>query len=173
MRTLANVSSNLLVRYLCAAVIALVFSAGCDSRHSTAPRFTSYSNLYSIGIAISKYEHDHQKPPQGLADLVPQYIPFDQIGVFYVTNKYVANPSKPSDWASNASRLDAFSSYTYLGTNSTGGVLAFEKLDLWKPENPQDGKLAVLFADLHVEYVSSVKLQELLSGKTPAVAHSP
>jgi hypothetical protein len=166
----------------CVTIVAtLMLAFSCASHKTAPPRFTSYSNLYNIGIAVSRYKYDHQELPRGWSDLVPEYVPFERIWVFYVTNEYVAHPSKPSDWASNASLLNKFSSYTYLGTNGTNGVIAFEKFDLWKPNNPLDGKLAVLFGDLHVEYVPTMKLQELLSGKMPmesganagGVVHSP
>lgn len=148
-----------------AAIVTLAVTA-CDSRHEDAPRFSSYSNLYSVGNAINWYNYDHHKPPPRLSDLVPTYIPLDRIGIFYVTNKWASNPSKPRNWESDASLVDKFSSYTYLGPNGSHGVLAFEKFGLWKPGNPKPDQLAVLFTDLHAEYVPVAVLQKVLSGET-------
>jgi hypothetical protein len=147
------------------AVFAIL--VGCGPRIRHGPRITSYANLYKIGTAIRDYTEDHGVRPQQLSNLVPKYIPLDQIGIFYVTNNYVQTPSIPVDWASNPSRVDQFSSYTYLGTNSVHEILAFEKTDLWKPGASHYGEVAVLFTDFHVQYFPTQKLRELISGKAP------
>jgi hypothetical protein len=149
------------------ATAAFILVVSCDSRGAKAPRFTSFSNLYSIGVAISRYKYDHGQLPQELSELLPEYIPYGQIAVFYVTNNEVQNPSVPADWASNPSRIDQLSSYVYLGTNNVHGILAFEKTDLWKPGISRESEVAVLFVDFHVEYFSIQKLRELLPAKVP------
>jgi len=98
---------------------------------------------------------------------VPRYIPLDQIGMFYVTNNDAQNPSVPTDWASNSSRIGRFSSYVYLGTNSVKDILAFERPNLWKPSAAHSLEVSVLFSDYHVQYIQRVKLQELISKNAP------
>lgn len=147
-------------------VTALIFGNGCDSSRSHPPRFTSYSHLYRIGIAITRYEYDNNELPRGFSELVPKYIPFEQIGIFYVTNEYAANPTRPLNWDSDSSLLNESASYAYLGKSNIGGVLAFEKFDLWKPGTANTSQLAVLFTDFHVESIPTQKLREMLSAKT-------
>jgi hypothetical protein len=140
---------------------------GCHSTLKQGPRITSYAHLHTIGTAIRDYTDDHRARPQQLSDLVPRYIPLDQIGIFYVTSKKAHNTSVPPDWASNPSRISQYSSYVYLGTNSVHDILAFEKTDLWKPSAAHEGEVAVLFTDFHVQYFPTQKLRELVPGIGP------
>lgn len=145
----------------------LLIMFGCGSRTVQGPRITSKANLHRIGTAIRDYADDHGSRPQKLSDLVPRYIPLDQIGMFYVTNNDAQNPSVPTDWASNSSRIGRFSSYVYLGTNSVKDILAFERPNLWKPSAAHSLEVSVLFSDYHVQYIQRVKLQELISKNAP------
>ena len=143
---------------IAAAVVTCVAITACRSQKPA--RFTSYANLYEIGHAIANYSHDHRGIPQSLSELVPDYVPFDRIGIFYATNKYVRRPVLPSDWTSNPTRIDQFSSYHYLGTNSVDGIICFERLDLWKPSAPLSNEVAVLYQDFRVQYFPSDKLHK-------------
>jgi hypothetical protein len=140
---------------------------GCDSRTKKGPRFTSYANLHRIGLAIRDYTDENGARPKDLSNLVPRYIPLDQISVFYVSDVHAKKQSIPPDWASNLSRIDQYTSYVYLGTNSVQGVLAYEKMDLWGTNASSPGKVAVLFTDFHVQFLPTLKLQELLGAKVP------
>jgi hypothetical protein len=153
---------------LCAGIALVAFAAmvGCDSRPKGV-RIASYSNLHKIGTAIRDYRDEHGFLPQALSDLVPRYITFDQIGVFYQTNDSVQNPSLPPDWPSNPSKIDQYAAYDYLGTNSVNDILAFEKTNLWKPGTGTADKLAVLFSDFHVQYVQRPEVQKLISAQPP------
>ena len=149
------------------ALAGTVILFGCDSTNKNGPRITSYAHLHEIGTAIRDYTGDHGARPQQLSDLVPRYIQLDQIGIFYVTSDKARNPSVPTDWASNPTRLNQYSSYVYLGTNSVRDILAFERPDLWKPSAERALEVAVLFSDYHVQYISRVKLRELIPESTP------
>src|SRR5262249_29003754 len=135
---------------LLGAVALLASLTACDP--DRPPRFTSYSNLHAVGLALRNYTNDHGQLPQRLSDLVPDYIPQDRMDTFYIANKYVQRRSKPSDWASNRFQIDRLSSYRYIGTNSPNEIIAFEKPGLWKPSAPLPEQLAVLYKDFHVQY---------------------
>jgi hypothetical protein len=156
----------LLAGFLVSSVFVVLI--GCDSRTKNGPRFTSYANLHKIGLAIRDYTDDNGGRPQHLSNLVPRYIPLDQIRIFYVNDGNATNRSVPPDWASNPSRIDQYASYVYLGTNSEQGVLAYEKMDLWKTNASFPGKVAVLFTDFHVQLLPTLQLQELTGVKVPS-----
>lgn len=149
-------------RFLWLVVLAFLVSTGCGSRTTQGARITSYANLHKIGTAIRDYADDHEAHPYKLSALVPRYIHLDQLDIFYVTNNDAQNPSRPPDWATNPSHIDRFSSYVYLGTNNRHNILAFERLDLWKPNAPHPFEVAVLFSDYHVQYIQNVRLRELI-----------
>jgi hypothetical protein len=148
-------------------ILASAFLLGCDS-WSSPPRISSYSNLHRIGVALRDYRDDHGMLPQHLSDLVPQYISTNQLGIFYTTNAFARPGPIPPDWASNPTRIDQFSSYVYLGTNSQCDVVAFERTNLWITTTAHSNEVAVLFVDFHVQYVSCSGLQTMLhDGRKP------
>ncbi len=155
------------IQALLLVLAGTVILVSCHSTLKHGPRITSYAHLHTIGTAIRDYTDDHGARPKQLSDLVPRYIPLDQIGIFYVTSKEARNPSVPSDWASNPSRINQYSSYVYLGTNSVRDILAFERPDLWKPSADHAPEVAVLFSDYHVQYIPRVKLRELIPENAP------
>jgi len=131
----------------------------------SGPRITSYANLYKIGLAIRQYKFDNGALPMRLSEIVPRNIPLNQIDIFYVTNKLASNQVLPQDWNSDPNQIDINSSYCYVGTNNINGIIAFERINLWKPTTANADKLAVLFSDFHVQYISIAKVQELI-GRT-------
>jgi hypothetical protein len=137
---------------------------GCDlsPRAEHGPRITSYDHLYEVGLAIRDYKHQHGALPPRLSDLVPAYIPTNQIAIFYVTNKSTQRQALPQDWKENPAQIDQCSSYVYLGTNGVAGIVAYEKTNLWKSNATYPGKVAVLFSDFHVQYVPITELQNQL-----------
>ena len=152
--------------FVICAVFAFAFITACSpSQVRTGPRTTSYANLYRIGLAIRQYKFDNGALPMHLSEIVPRNIPLNEIDIFYVTNKLASNQMLPENWNSDPKQIDVSSSYCYIGTNNTRGVIAFERTNLWKPATANADKLAVLFSDFHVEYISTVKVQELI-GRT-------
>ena len=146
-------------------LVAFVFLIGCSpSPVATGPRITSYSNLYKIGLAIRQYKLENGALPTLLSDIIPRDMPPNQIGVFYVTNKFTTEQVLPLDLGNNPSQIDVYSSYAYVGTNNAHGIIAFEKTNLWKPTAPNADKLAVLFSDFHVQYIAKIELQNLIEG---------
>ena len=97
-----------------------------------------------------------------LSEVVPRYIPLSQIDIFYVTNTLASNQTLPQDWKSDPNQIDEHSSYCYVGTNNTHGIIAFERTNLWKATIANADKVAVLFSDFHVQYISVIKVQELI-----------
>jgi hypothetical protein len=149
-------------------VVSSALTSGCGPTVKNGPRVTSFENLRKIGFAIRAYADGHGVLPQSFSNLVPVYIPLDKIGVFYVTNGYAKEMPIPADWPSNPSIVDQYSSYIYLGTNNLHGVLAYEKVELWKPTASYHGQIAVLFTDFHVQYLATAKLEELVPTKVPS-----
>ena len=122
-------------------------------------RTTSYANLYEIGLAIRQYKYENGALPIHLSDIVPRNIPLNQMGIFYVTNKFATEQVLPPDWNVNPRQIDFYFAYNYVGTSNILGIIAFEKTNLWKPTAVNADKVAVLFSDFHVEYVPIVKVQ--------------
>lgn len=146
---------------LCLAIAVFLRTTSVPiSRTKGGPRTESVAHLATIGVAIRDYTADHGTRPQKLSDLVPGYIQFNQIGIFYVKSERVRDLSVPPDWASNPSKIDQHSSYVYLGTNTGSNILAFEKLDLWKSSADRAFEVAVLFSDFHVQFVPISELQK-------------
>jgi hypothetical protein len=141
--------------------------SGCGPQTKDGPRISSYANLHKIGVAIRDYTDEHGVRPKYLSDIIPQYVPFDQISIFYISNSLTKEAIIPKDWASNPSLIDRYASYIYLGANTELRILACEKTNLWKTEASRSGEVAVLFSDFHVQYLPVVQLQELLSGAAP------
>jgi hypothetical protein len=145
---------------------AITLVTGCSpSEVKTGARITSYSNLYEIGLAIRQFKDENGALPMHLSDIVPRNIPLNKIGIFYVTNKFAYQQVLPSDWSVNPRRIDVYSSYNYVGTSNINGIIAFEKSNLWRPSTVNADKVAVLFSDFHVEYVSIAKMQTYISPK--------
>jgi hypothetical protein len=118
--------------------------------------------LYKIGLAIRQYEFDNGVLPARLSEIVPRNIPFDQINIFYVTNQLASNQTLPQNWNRDPSQIDINSSYCYIGTNNANGIMAFERTNLWKSTTANADKLAVLFSDFHVQYISIAEVRELI-----------
>jgi len=135
---------------------------GFRHRISHAPRITSFSNLHTIGLAIGSYAENHRMLPLRLSNLVPDCIPTNEIAIFYVLNQDARQDILPSDLKENPTYIDLYSSYVYLGTNGVRGIIAYEKTNLWKSTATYPDKVAVLFFDFHVQYVSIVELQKML-----------
>ncbi len=141
-----------------ALCVWLVACGPGPSHVKQGPRITSYAHLHDIGIALRDYRDENGLLPTRLSDLVPQYIPTGQVAIFYETNTAVRQQPLPPDWKINPARIDEFSSYTYLATNSARGILAFEKTSIWVPSVSDGSKVAVLFSDFHVQLISSGEL---------------
>ena len=146
-------------------VLFAVITACSPSRVRNGPRITSYANLYKIGLAIRQYKFDNGALPVRLSQIIPRNIPLDQIDIFYVTNQLASNQTLPQNWNRDPNQIDINASYCYIGTNNAHGVIAFERTNLWKPATANADKLAVLFSDFHVQYISIAEVQELI-GRT-------
>ena len=152
-------SNNFSFNHALMILAVLAFVAGCSpSKVKTGARITSYSNLYEIGLALRQFKFENGDLPTHLSDIVPRYVPINQVGMFYITNKFVYTQVIPPDWSVNPKRIDVYSAYNYVGTNDIHGIIAFEKTNLWKPTTANSDKIAALYSDFHVEYISIAKM---------------
>lgn len=149
-------------RYLLAIVAAFALATACSPRARSGPRIISHANLYKIGLAIRQFELTNGALPVRLSEIVPRFIPLDQIGLFYITNRPFSTQELPQGWQTDPNLIDAYSSYNYLGTNNVHGVIAFERTNLWKATMKSADQVAVLFSDYHVQRIPIVKLQALI-----------
>jgi len=142
-----------LSRCLPILAMASLLCVGCNpSRAVKGPRIESYSQLYTIGMAIRDYKEEHGALPRRFSDLVPKEVPFENLKIFYVTNTSSQNQSLPEGWNTRVELADQYSSYVYLGTNGLNGIIAHERTNLWKQTATHSNVVAVLFSDFHVEY---------------------
>ena len=153
-------------RLLWLLAIGFLILSGCNpSKAVNGPRIRSVAQLHTIGVAIRDYKDDNLTFPNRLSDLVPTQIAFSRIEVFYVTNEFTQQQIQPVGWNTNAALIDQFSSYSYLGTNGSNGIIAHERTNLWRPTATYPDQVAVLFEDFHVEYVSIITLRSWLRTK--------
>lgn len=141
-----------------AVIVGVLQQVFPRSRIYHGPRIMSYTHLHEIGIALRDYKLQYGHLPAELSNLVPEFIPTNQLAIFYVPNQYARQEIHLPDWDTNPLRVDEFSAYVYLGTNDNRNILAFEKTNLWKSSVSYPDKVAALFSDFHVEYVPIEKI---------------
>ena len=147
---------------VCSVAFMAVEFLPLRSRISHGPRITSMENLYTIGLARLHYQSDQGCFPARLSDLVPRYIFTNQLEIFYVPAQFTQHLIIPVGCKTNAKAIDEYSAYVYLGTNGAHDVVAFERTNLWTSTVERPDEVAVLFTDGHIQYLSIVRLQELI-----------
>jgi len=145
----------------------LCVSIGCDSRITRSPRLESMQQLITIGLAIRDFTNDNVLFPKDFTCLVPQYIPYEQIGVFFAPTSSVPSRSAVLDWSTNLALLTQYSSYIYVGTNMAHDFLAYERPGLWKVGSGFTGRLAVLYKDFHTQMLPTQYLHHIISPQQP------
>lgn len=136
---------------------------GCGSHVKSSPRLESFQQLMTIGLAIRDFTNDNAVFPKDFTCLVPQYIPLEQLGVFFAPTGSVPSRAAVLDWSTNVALLTEYSSYIYVGTNMAHDLLAYERPGLWQAGSGFTGRLAVLYKDFHVQMLPTQYLHQIVS----------
>jgi hypothetical protein len=123
------------VTVLCVGLLFVILAGFAMPGHGPKKAGCQLENaeqIYQIATAASAYRSDHQRFPERLSELVPDYVPTTD--VFYFRCPY-GGAFVPPDADKDPKLIDVFSPYE-LRTFGDEGAVVFERVPLWS-----DGKI--------------------------------
>jgi hypothetical protein len=148
--------------------VALSLVCGCTQKKAPVSTMRRFGLIHD---AIEAFSGDHgSELPASLSDLVPKYVSFTNLWLFYPTNDAGApvRQSPPSE-GYNIAQLGAMSDCVYLGTSGVPHeILAYEREGPWRHEfGPR--RLIIRLGG-GVSTVTTTELDDLLhKGESPVL----
>lgn len=152
-RRSAAVAACVIFVLICAVAIC---EFACQPSHEDVLK--SAGQLRGIGLAIRDFEEKNAKLPSKLSDLVPQFIPKENVGLFYILSGG-KSCGAPANWKSDFGLIDTCSPFLYFGSvEGRGDILAVLRTDCF-------GASPVLYSDYHIEIKPGNEVLQLMPRK--------